>query len=127
NAPRFGLACLLDLSFRISSDSQNLNDAIEFGMTWIRDLIILKSGGVADSIIHTALIDILATSAQHYSIWQLLEIHAEMAKTLELLSSDTNINRNMLADVMLLKIRNMLDHKKPFTNRQPAIEDGLHG
>ena len=40
----FGLATLLDLSFRLSSDAQKLIDTIEFGMTWIRDLIILKTG-----------------------------------------------------------------------------------
>ncbi len=124
--PDFGLASLLDLSFRISSDVQNFTDAIEFGMTWIRDLIVLKSGGATTSVIHTDLIDILATSAQHHPIRELLEIHTEMAKALELLNADTNINRNMLADVMFLRIRKMLDYKTGDPSRLSVIEDSSH-
>ena len=83
-------------------------DTIEFGMTWIRDLIVLKTGGAASSIVNTDLIDILTTSAQHHSVSGLLSVYNEMATALELLASDTNINRNLLTDVMFLKIRDKL-------------------
>ncbi len=104
----FGLATLLDLSFRLSSDAQDLVDTIEFGMTWVRDLIVLKTGGAVSSIVNTDLVDILTTSAQHHSVSGLLSVYNEMATALELLASDTNINRNLLTDVMFLKIRDKL-------------------
>jgi len=107
----FGLAALLDLSFQVSSDAQNMADTIEFGMVWIRDLIVLKMEGATSTIVNTDLIDILTTSAQHHAVSELLSIHQEMANTLELLGSDTNINRNLLADVMFLRIRDRISDK----------------
>ncbi len=104
-----GLATLLDLSFRLSSDAQKLIDTIEFGMTWIRDLIILKTGGAVSCVVNADLVDILTTSAQHHSISGLLSVFNEMATALGLLASDTNINRNLLTDVMFLKIRDRLN------------------
>ena len=104
----FGLAPLLDLSFRLSSDAQDLVGAIEFAMTWIRDLILLKTGGAFSSIVNTDLVDILEISAQHYSVSGLLSVYNEMAIALGLVASDTNINRNLLTDVMFLRIRDRL-------------------
>jgi len=111
SGPDFGLAALLDLSLQVSSDPQNMADTIEFGMVWIRDLIVLKMEGATSTIVNTDLIDILTTSAQHHAVSELLSIHQEMANTLELLSSDTNINRNLLADVMFLRIRDRISDK----------------
>jgi hypothetical protein len=109
--PKFGLAPLLELSAQVSVDQRKLFDAIEFGMTWIRDLMTIKLGGLAFSVINTDLIDILRSSAQHYSIEELLTIRDLMSNVLALVDSETNINRNLLSDVMFLRIRQTMSGK----------------
>jgi DNA polymerase-3 subunit delta' len=109
--PKFGLAPLLELSAQVSIDQRKLFDAIEFGMTWIRDLMTLKLGGLAFNVINTDLIDILRSSAQHYSIEELLTIRDLMSNGLALVDSETNINRNLLSDVMFLRIRQTMSRK----------------
>ncbi|MGC8604585.1 MAG: ATP-binding protein, partial [Desulfomonilaceae bacterium] len=78
----YGLSALLDLSFRVSADAQLLSDVIEFGITWIRDLFVLKVTGETRSIVNTDLVDILTISAQHLSEYELLAIHDQMSNTL---------------------------------------------
>jgi DNA polymerase III subunit delta' len=107
----FVLANLLEMSAQLSSDTQNFIDAIEFGMSWIRDLVLLRIGAEAQSIVNIDFIDILKASAQHYSIEQLLAAHDEMSDALKLTYADTNINRNLAADVMFLRIREKMDEK----------------
>ncbi len=107
----FGLANLLEMSAQLSSDTQNFIDAIEFGMSWIRDLVLLRIGAEAQSIVNIDFIDILEASAQHYSVEQLLAAHDEMSDALKLTYTDTNINRNLAADVMFLRIRKKMNEK----------------
>jgi DNA polymerase III subunit delta' len=107
--PEFGLAALLELSAQVSVDQRKLFEAIEFGMTWVRDLMTLKLNGQASNIINTDLIDILSSSAQHYSIEKLLSIRDLMSNALISVDSETNINRNLLSDVMFLQIRQKMN------------------
>lgn len=102
--PSFGLAALLELSAQASADQETLFNAIEFGMTWVRDSITLKLGAHSSTLINADIIDFLKSSAQHHSVEKLLKISDLLANGLEFVGSESNINRNILADVMFLKI-----------------------
>ncbi|MCX5873006.1 MAG: hypothetical protein NTY51_07195, partial [Deltaproteobacteria bacterium] len=97
-----------------------LVEAIHFGMTWIRDLLLIRIGAPASFVVNTDLIDILKTSAQHYSAEELLAMHDEMANGLMLVDSDTNINRNLVADVMFLRLREKLSQNAVRSNGPSA-------
>lgn len=123
NAPDYGLAGLLELSAQVSSEAPRLVEAIHFGMTWIRDLLLIRIGTPASFVVNTDLIDILKTSAQHYSVEELLAMHDEMANGLMLVDSDTNINRNLVADVMFLRLREKLSQNAVRSNG-PSVGKG---
>ncbi|MFH0960495.1 MAG: DNA polymerase III subunit delta' [Pseudomonadota bacterium] len=108
---KFGVSGLLELSAQVSVDQRKILDAIEMGMTWINDLMKLKLGAEESSVINTDLIDILRYSAQHHSIDELLAIRDIMSDSMTLVDSDTNINRNLISDVMFLKIRQEMTAK----------------
>jgi DNA polymerase-3 subunit delta' len=105
---RIGLGGLLEASASISSDRKTAAEAIEIGVTWVRDLLIKKVLGDASPLIHRDLLDRISLEAQHHSSEALISAYEEMAAAAGLIEADINPNRNMVTDVMLLKVARIL-------------------
>lgn len=104
-----GLAGLLEFSLSISSERESVRETIEIAATWIRDLIVHDMVAEEGLIINRDSLDRIALSAQHRGKEELLAAYGELMKTLELVESGTNVNRNLLTDIMLLKITRLLE------------------
>ena len=103
-----GLAGLLELSGSLAGDGKRLLDAIEAAVTWIRDVLISRIAMDSDSLIHGDSLDRISCAAQHHSTDQLLLVYDELVKAAGLVESEINVNNNLVADVMFLKITRIL-------------------
>jgi DNA polymerase-3 subunit delta' len=105
---RTGLSGLLEVSALISSDRKTSAEAIEIAVTWIRDLLIEKVLGDASTLIHRDLLDRISSEAQHHDSEALVSAYDQLAEASALIEADINVNRNMVTDVMLLKVARIL-------------------
>jgi len=103
-----GLAGLLGASAAMSSDRKISAEAIEIAVTWIRDLLMEKVLGDASSLIHRDLLDRISFEAQRHSSEALITAYEELAEAARLIDADINVNRNLVTDVMLLKVARTL-------------------
>jgi DNA polymerase III subunit delta' len=103
-----GVRGLLDLSVRISADREKASEAIEIATTLVRDMLVMQSGGDASTAVNSDSLDIIASSAQHYTQDDLFAVYEELANAAELVDSDIHVNRNLVMDVALLKITRIL-------------------
>ncbi len=99
---------LLELSATISTDKHTAVQAIEIATTWIRDLLVEQAGFDLTERIHGDFLDRIASAAQHDNSRQLLSVYDELVKASSLIESDINVNRNLVTDVMLLRIARIL-------------------
>ena len=105
---RSGLGGLLEVSAAISTDRKTAMEAIEIAATWVRDLLMERVLGDTSSLIHRDLLDRISSEAQHHSSERLLSAYEELAEASRLIEADINVNRNIVTDVMLLKIARIL-------------------
>lgn len=103
-----GVAGLLEFSADLVSDEKRMADAIEVAVTWIRDVLISKIASDTPSLIHRDSLDRILLAAQHQSTEQLLLVYEELTKAAALLESDINVNGNLVADLMFLRITHAL-------------------
>ena len=108
NPGSLGIAGILELSAAISADRKKTVDAIEIAASWVRDLLVQKSPGCADDVINRDLLDRMGDTAQHREGEQLLMVYDELLKASQLVEAETNINRNLATDVMLIRIARIL-------------------
>lgn len=104
-----GLAGILEFSLLISGEKSRVQETIEIAGTWIRDLIVR---GISDDdglIINRDSLDRIASAAQHRGYEELLAAYEELMKASNLVESGTNVNRNLLTDIMLLRITRLLE------------------
>jgi DNA polymerase-3 subunit delta' len=103
-----GIRGNLELSTEISKDRDVALDAIEIALSWVRDLLVVKKGPSGSAIINSDLLDRIVCAAEHLSTEQLFSIYDELLKSSELIEAEINVNRNLLLDVLLLRIRRIL-------------------
>ena len=83
-------------------------EVIEIALSWVRDLLVVKKGPSGSAIINSDLLDRIVCAAEHLSTEQLFSIYDELLKSSELIEAEINVNRNLLLDVLLLRIRRIL-------------------
>ncbi len=103
-----GIKGLLDLSLNISASRESALDAIEIASACIRDIVAAKITLDPSMLIHGDFLDIISSAAQHHSREELFEAYDELAKAAGLIDADINVNRNLVLDVMLLRIARIL-------------------
>jgi DNA polymerase III subunit delta' len=103
-----GIRGNLELSTEISKDRDLALDAIGIALSWIRDLLAVKEGSVGSRVINSDLLDRIVFSAEHLTREQLFSIYDELVKASDLVEAEINVNRNLIMDVLLLRIRRIL-------------------
>jgi hypothetical protein len=101
-----GISGILELSAEISADRGAALDAVEIAQAWIRDVLMHKAGSPVQT--EGDSLDIIASAAQHHTSEQLLKAYDELTTASELIQAEINVNRNLVTDVMLLKILRIL-------------------
>ncbi len=99
---------LLELSATISVDRQTAVEAIEIAATWIRDMLTEQAGFDPSGRDHGDFLDRITSEAQHHNSRQLLSVYDELVKASSLIEADINVNRNLVTDVMFLRIARIL-------------------
>ncbi|MEJ2718269.1 MAG: DNA polymerase III subunit delta' C-terminal domain-containing protein, partial [Deltaproteobacteria bacterium] len=112
-----GVREILELSVDVSSDRNRALEAIEIASTWIRDVLIEKAGCDHSMIVHGDFLDRISETAQHHTSKKLLAVYHELARASEMVEAATNINRNLITDVTLLKISRMLGEHPDASHR----------
>jgi DNA polymerase-3 subunit delta' len=105
---KHGFRGILALSAAISSDRATALDAIEIGTAWVRDLLRARFGHRARPVSRGDSLDRTAGSAQHYSSEALLAVCGELSRGAELIGAEINVNRNLVTDLMLVRIARIL-------------------
>lgn len=103
-----GITGLLELSAGISRDRETARKAVDIASTWIRDLLVMQLDPSASDIVHRDLLDRISLAAQHHGSDKLISVYNELVRASELIEVDFNVNRNLIADVLLLKITRIL-------------------
>ncbi len=103
-----GIRGNLELSAEISKDRDVALDSIEIALSWVRDVLVVKKGSSGSAVINSDLLDRVVFSAQHLSTEQLFSIYDELLKASELIEAEINVNRNLVLDVLHLRIRRIL-------------------
>ena len=95
-------------SAEIAKDPRMALEAIEIGLTWIRDVLLASAGCNLSIAVHGDFLDRIDATAQHLSSDQLFSVYDELIKASELIDSEINVNRNLVTDVMLFKISRII-------------------
>jgi DNA polymerase III subunit delta' len=103
-----GIRRNLELSTEISKDRDRARESIEIALSWVRDLLAVKEGSPGSAVINSDLLDKIVFSAEHLSKEQLFSVYDELVKASELIEAEINVNRNLVIDVLLLRIRQIL-------------------
>jgi len=103
-----GIAGLLELSEKLSADKETAIEAIDLAASWVRDLMVQRIGADPPSFVNVDSLDRIAETAQHHKSGELLAAYDELVRAAELIEADINANRNLVMDVMLLKITRLL-------------------
>jgi DNA polymerase-3 subunit delta' len=103
-----GMAGLLALSEKISSDRSRAVDAMESAGAWVRDVLIEALGAEGIEPVHSDLLDTTSLTAQHHSIEALLSVHEELRKAAKLIEAEINANARLVTDLMFLRTARLL-------------------
>jgi len=103
-----GISGIFELSSLISADRNKAGEAIQIASTWIRDLLQEKIVCDSQTIIHRDYAERISDVARHYTIEHLFQVYEELTRSSLLVESDINVNRNLVMDVMLLRIARIL-------------------
>lgn len=107
-AHTFGWCNLLALSAKIAGDSESAREAVRIISAWLRDLLHLKSMPDDSAVTNRDFITFLRRQADSLEAARILSCFDELVRSLELIESDTNVNRNLVTDVMLARITRIL-------------------
>lgn len=107
-AHNLGWCNLLALSAKIAGDAESAREAVRIISSWLRDLLHLKSMPDDSGVTNTDFISFLRRQADALDAPPILRCYDEVVRALELIESDTNVNRNLVADVMLARITRIL-------------------
>lgn len=99
-----GIAGLLELSESVSSDRQSSKEIIDIAISWIRDVFIEKIGVESFAVINRDFSQEIKWSAGNFTNEQLFSIYQELIRAAALIDADTNLNRNLVNDLLLIKI-----------------------
>lgn len=119
----YGIGGLLEFSGKISAYRSTALDAIEIASTWIRDLIVQEIGSETQTMIHVDSLDRIAETAQHHTSEELLSAYAELVGAAELIEAPINVNRNLVIDLMLLKVARVLAGPDMGLTMRGALKD----
>jgi DNA polymerase III subunit delta' len=99
---------LLDLSMELSKDKRSAVEALEMALTLLRDLMLTAVSPNASGVIHGDFLDRMNAAAQHLSADRILSLYEDVVRASELIESEINVNRNLVMDVLLLRISRTL-------------------
>jgi DNA polymerase-3 subunit delta' len=103
-----GIAGIVEMSANLSSDKRRAADAIEIAFTWIRDQVVRMVEGDASPRLHRDSLEGISSVPRQFTGKELLSVYDELLRASELIEADINANRNLVTDVMLLRIARML-------------------
>ncbi|MBI5570522.1 MAG: DNA polymerase III subunit delta' [Desulfomonile tiedjei] len=99
-----GISGLLELSGDLSKDRHSATDSLEMALTLLRDLMLTAVTPHASGVVHGDFLDRMNAAAQHLSADTILSLYDEVVRASELIQSEINVNRNLVMDVLLLRI-----------------------
>lgn len=103
-----GITGIVEMSATLSSDKKRAADAIEIAVNWIRDeMVDLVEEDAAGSVDEESPYGD-SSAPRPYTGKVLLSVYDELLKASELIEADINANRNLITDVMLLRIARIL-------------------
>ncbi len=118
-----GIRERLELGAQIATDRSKVRDTLDIALSWIRDLLSARATDRPEGIANTDLLDRIVSEAQHHTSEELFAIYDEVSKASELAEAEFNVNRNLIMDVLLLKImRIRIDNP----TREPPICEQRH-
>ncbi len=97
-----GVTGLLEFSAELAGDKEGVVGKIEIAKSFVRDTLMEKTTQIDK--INQDFCDTITTAAERYSIEQLTAVYDELTKASELLEAEINVNKNLILDIMLLKI-----------------------
>ncbi|MDQ7784480.1 MAG: DNA polymerase III subunit delta' [Desulfomonilaceae bacterium] len=105
-----GITGLVEMSATLSSDKKRAADAVDIAATWVRDQIVgMVRGHDGPSNPNGDCQDRASSSApSRFSARELMRVYDELLKASELIDADINVNRNLVFDVMLLRIARIM-------------------
>jgi len=101
---RMGISGILDLSASVSTDRDTAEKAIEVAKSWVRDLLVHKVSPEVTTTVNQDRLDTIVREAQHHSSEDLMSVYDELVEAHRLIEADINANRNLVTDVMFLRI-----------------------
>ncbi len=104
---------LLALSAQISRDQDSVREALKIIASWLRDIVRLKWLHDTTILTNRDYIGVMKGMRDILDAYQILSCYDELLKALELAESDSNVNRNLVADVMLTRIALLLKRWTP--------------
>jgi DNA polymerase-3 subunit delta' len=103
-----GIAGLLELSEKLSADKDTALEAIDLAASWVRDAVVQRMGADSSRCVNVDSLDRIAKTAQHHHSSDLLTVYDQLVEAAELIDADINVNKNLVLDVMLLRITRLL-------------------
>lgn len=101
---KIGIRERLELAAEIATDRNTVRDTIDIALSWIRDLLSVRTGNESLEYINIDVLDRIVSEAQHLTSEMLLSMHEEVSKASELAEAEFNVNKNLVMDVLLLNI-----------------------
>jgi DNA polymerase-3 subunit delta' len=123
---RNGVRGIFELASKVSADRQTALTCVETACGWIRDVLVAKTLGDTASAVHSDCLDIISAAAQHQSTDALLLAYDEASSAGQLLEAENNFNRNLILDVMLLRITRLLAGPQLGLTPEAAGEKGRY-
>jgi DNA polymerase III subunit delta' len=103
-----GIRDHMAFSAEISKDRRTASEALDIGLTWIRDMVLAACGCDLSGAIHRDFLDRIGGTTQHLNSEQLFAVYDELVRASELIEAEINVNRNLVTDVMLLRIARII-------------------
>ncbi|MFH1112546.1 MAG: DNA polymerase III subunit delta' [Pseudomonadota bacterium] len=103
-----GIAGIVEMSSGLSSDKKRAADAIDIAVTWIRDQLTTLVGGDAWPYPRGDSPGEDSSAPCRFTARELLSVYDELLRASALIEADINANRNLITDVMLLKMARVL-------------------
>lgn len=103
-----GISGIVDVSAAISSDRKRALDAIEIAVKWTRDRMVESVADEDANPIRDYSLDRNPSADHQRTDEAYLSVYDELSRASELIGADINVNRNLVTDVMLLRIARIL-------------------
>jgi DNA polymerase III subunit delta' len=103
-----GIRGLLALSAAMSASDEVALLATDLAAALVRDLLLYRIGYDQQEPLHKDILDALAPEMQHFHEDDLMSVYNEICQAAELVRLPMNINKNLVMDVMLLRIARIM-------------------